>query len=129
MKEKIKLCGISNNIKGELEKAKLFVLSSNYEGMPNVLIEAMAMGLPVISTDCPCGGPREIIENGKNGILVPTGDEKELEKEIIKILKDNEYANFLGKNAQKIGKKLSEKEIITQWEEYIKKVYQENIKK
>lgn len=55
LQERISLCGVSDNIREELEKAKMFVLSSNYEGMPNALIEAMAVGLPVICTDCPCG--------------------------------------------------------------------------
>lgn len=54
MKDRILLPGITNNIIDKIEKAKLFILSSNYEGMPNALMEAMALGIPSISTDCPC---------------------------------------------------------------------------
>lgn len=54
--------------------AAMFVLPSNYEGLSNSMLEAMAIGLPVICTDCPCGGARMVIEDGKNGYLVPVGD-------------------------------------------------------
>ena len=52
----------------------IFLMTSDFEGMPNALLEALALGAPSISTDCPCGGPAEIIEDGKNGFLVPVGD-------------------------------------------------------
>lgn len=119
LKDKIQLCGVSDNIKEELEKAEIFVLSSNYEGMPNVLIEAMAVGLPCISTDCPCGGPREVIETEKNGILVPIKSEKELVNSIEKLINDKEYSNKIGNNATEIKNKLNTNKIVTEWKEFI----------
>lgn len=119
MKEKIILCGVSDNIKQELEKSEIFVLSSNNEGMPNALIEAMSLGLPVISTDCPCGGARELIVNGVNGILIPVNNKEELTKNIKKLVKDKEFASKLGKNAKKIKTALSTDKIVNQWENYI----------
>lgn len=54
--------GLISNVAETIKSAKLFVLSSNYEGMPNALMEAMALGIPCISTDCPCGGPKSLLE-------------------------------------------------------------------
>lgn len=124
MKDKIYLCGVCDNIKEQLEKAKIFVLPSNYEGMPNALIEAMASGCSVISTDCPCGGPRELIENNKNGILVPVNNEQELSNKIEYLIKNEEKAKIMGENAKKVQEKLNPDNILKQWENYIIKILQ-----
>ena len=77
MQSKIKLMGRSDDLASVYRNSNLYVLSSNYEGMPNALLEAMASELPCISTDCK-SGPKEMIETGVNGLLVPTGDETAL---------------------------------------------------
>jgi glycosyltransferase involved in cell wall biosynthesis len=64
-----------------MKRAQTFVLSSQYEGLPNVLIQAMAFGTPVVATDCE-SGPAEILENGRYGALVPVGDEERLAEAI-----------------------------------------------
>ena len=73
----IKLMGRTNDLKTVFENTDVFVLSSFFEGMPNALIEAMAAGVPCVSTDCPTG-PSDLIENNKNGILVPVDDRESM---------------------------------------------------
>lgn len=77
MEADISLPGFVENPHSWMKASSLFVLSSRWEGLPNALIEALACGVPVISTDCP-SGPAEILENGKWGKLVPVGGQKEL---------------------------------------------------
>lgn len=83
----VSMPGLIENPFKYLAKADLFVLSSNCEALPTVLIEAMATGTPVVSTDCP-SGPSEILDNGKYGPLVPVGDSKALARAVLNVLKD-----------------------------------------
>lgn len=71
--DQVSLPGFSHNVRAEIAAADVFVLSSAWEGLPGVLIEALAEGVPVVSTDCPFGA-REILEDGRIGQLVPVGD-------------------------------------------------------
>ncbi|MBR0090481.1 MAG: glycosyltransferase, partial [Lachnospiraceae bacterium] len=82
----VELPGMKENIAEEIYRAGMFVLCSNEEGMPMTLLEAMAMGIPCISTDCPCGGPREIVKDGFNGLLTPVGDVARMETAMIRFL-------------------------------------------
>jgi len=81
----VSLPGFNKNPYAFMSKAALFVLSSAWEGLPNALLEAMACGTPVVSTDCP-SGPAEILDNGRLGRLVPVGDAEALAKEILSTL-------------------------------------------
>jgi glycosyltransferase involved in cell wall biosynthesis len=89
IKDRVEFLGFVENPFSYLARCDLFVLSSLYEGLPSTLIEAMALGLPVISTRCPTG-PEEIIENEKSGILVPMADSKAIAEAILRVLKDKE---------------------------------------
>ncbi|HAZ49943.1 MAG TPA: glycosyl transferase [Cyanobacteria bacterium UBA11369] len=84
----VALLGYSNNPYGYMKKASVFALSSAWEGLPTVLIEAMAIGTPVVSTNCE-SGPEEILDKGKYGDLVPVGDSEALAKAILKVLSGN----------------------------------------
>lgn len=92
--------GRSNQMAQELSDAAVFVLSSDYEGMPNALMEAMAVGVPAVSTDCPCGGPSELIDSGVNGLLVPVGDMEEMSHSISKVLDDRDLASSISASAR-----------------------------
>ncbi len=84
----VKFPGFAANPFAYMSKADVFALSSDYEGMPNVLIQALSLGAPVVATDCP-SGPRECLENGKYGMLVPTGDVSAFSAALEETLKKN----------------------------------------
>lgn len=98
MQNNIELPGRDKDVLNKINNAAAFILSSDYEGMPNALIEAMCMGMPVISTDCPSGGPRELIKDDENGLLVPVSDEKKLTQALRKIT-DTEFSDKIGRDA------------------------------
>lgn len=75
------------------------------------------MGFPVISTDCPCGGPRELICNGENGILIPVGDEIALTEKILFLIENRDIADRIGENAKKIRETHSVSKIAEQWKD------------
>lgn len=122
LQEYVKFPGNIQNIAEEMEKNTMFVLASDFEGMPNVLMEAMALGLPCVSTDCPCGGPRYLIQNGMNGLLVPVGDMDEMAEAMKKILLDANLSEKMGKAAMKIAEYLAPDKIYGQWEKFMNNV-------
>ena len=89
------------------------------EGMPNALIEAMSIGLPSIATDCPCGGPASLIENGKNGILVPVGDADAMAEAMDTLLNDDEMRINMGLEATKIREMVNTDFVYGQWKNYM----------
>jgi glycosyltransferase involved in cell wall biosynthesis len=106
-----------------LKKSEIFILSSRYEGFGNVIIEAMGCGLPVIATDCP-SGPREIIHDGVDGILVPTEDVCALAASMEHLMSNPEIAIRLGNTAKKTVNRFSLERIVENWEALIAEVSQ-----
>lgn len=119
LQDRVKLQGNVSRLAKQIEDAALFVLSSDYEGMPNALMEAMAMGIPCISTDCPCGGPDFLIRDGENGRLVPVGDEDKLAGAMKELLEDRKKADAMGSRAMDIARTLQPDAVHSLWEEYI----------
>lgn len=97
----------------------MYVNSSDYEGMSNAMLEAMAIGMPVICTDCPIGGANAVIKNNENGILTEVGNAKELCDAMKKIAGDKSFANKLSKNAAQIRYELSLENTAKKWMELL----------
>ena len=117
--DRISMPGNVNDIADRIGKARIFTLTSNTEGMPNSIMEAMALGIPVIATDCPCGGPAALIEQGVNGLLVPVGDAFALADAFRRIFEDREFEQKLRENARRITKTLAPEQVNKQWEDYL----------
>ena len=122
LEKRIHLMPPSKQIQNEIADAAFFVLSSDYEGMPNSLLEALALGLPCISTDCPCGGPAMLIQPGKTGLLVPVGDCKALQSAMKKYMDDPDYAANLGNKARAIRENVKESTIVKAWDDFAKEI-------
>ena len=102
------------NILEEAKNYRAFMLTSDYEGLSNSMIEAIAMGMPSICTDCPIGGARMIIEDGQNGFLVPVGDEKALVQKMKKIT-EMDTCVAVSEKAKKLKEQLDARVIAEQW--------------
>ena len=113
--EKVIFHNFSVNIHQEILKAAVFVSSSDFEGISNSMLEAMAIGIPTICTDCPPGGARATIRNEENGILVPVGSVEELTTAIKKVLSSEELMKKLSINSSKIKEELNVKNIAEKW--------------
>ena len=109
-------------IHDEIASARAFVLSSDYEGMPNVLIEAMALGLPAISTRV--SGAVDLIDDGRNGFLVDCGDRNALADAMLKILSSAELQETVGEEATSIAQRLNIDTIYRQWMDMIDSVFE-----
>ena len=101
-----------------IKKAAMFVMSSDFEGLPNALIEAMALVLPSISTDCPCGGPRMLIKDGVNGRLVSVNNVNELCDAML-FCAEEEHAEKLSIESRKIRDIVIREKIVSEWEALI----------
>lgn len=111
----IKLPGFSSNIHEKMIDATMYVSSSNYEGISNSMLEALAMGVPTVVTDCPVGGARMIIENGTNGLLVPVGDVGALYMAMKRLIENPTFAEKISQNSIRICKQYPIQVISQRW--------------
>lgn len=117
--DKVLFMGTSDHLEKDLVPSYMFVLPSFYEGMPNALMEALALGLPCISTDCPCGGPRFLIENGINGFLIENNNRSDLIRSIEYLIENPKIASKIGDCAKEKSKNLSSSKINSKWVKFI----------
>ncbi len=118
----IRLMGACDHLEEELPKAAVYAFSSDYEGMPNALLEAMVLGMPCVATDCPCGAPREVITNGENGLLIPVGNQEAMTEAVNRLIEDRELAERLGRNARKLSERIHGPAVLMQWKGYMEEV-------
>lgn len=116
----VRFVGKSNNWHEKFSSSEMFILTSDFEGMPNALLEACALQIPCISTNCPSGGPKEILNDGKNGVLVNVGDYNSLAMEMSKLADSKQARDELSLKNKKTKIKYSSELIANKWIDFIK---------
>lgn len=114
--------GYVNDVSRQISDAACFVMASDYEGMPNALIEAMCIGIPCVVTDCAGGGARDLIKNMKNGILVKRGAVDDMARSMVRIVEDEQLSKKISKSAKTLRKKLDSDKIYGEWLRFIEEV-------
>ena len=116
LSDNVKLIGFTKDVHRYMKECSMFVLSSNHEGISNVMLEALAIGVPTVCTDCPIGGARMIINDRHNGLLVPVNDENSLIDAMKYIASNPEFANAIGKEGRKIREIYSVDKVTKKWD-------------
>lgn len=111
----VKLPGYVNNVIDAIKDASVYVLSSLYEGMPNSLMEAMAAGVPTVSTDCSPGGPEFLTDYGRRGLLVPVNDSDAIADAVCRIIENPKLSLELSYKGKEIIDLFSEDKISVKW--------------
>lgn len=119
IENKVKVPGNISDVEIALSNAKIFVLPSNYEGLPNALMEAMAVGIPCISTDCPCGGPKILAKKNNALQLIPVNDKNSLVAVLRTFLQESEVREFFAENAKDRAESFRPEQILIQWKQYM----------
>mgnify|MGYP000010861114 FL=1 len=111
----IRLKSATSHIEDEYRQASLLVMSSRYEGLPMVLLEAQSFGLPIVSFACKCG-PKDVITEGEDGFLVPKGSISVLADRILKLMENEDLRKRMGETALKSSYRFMESAIMQRWE-------------
>jgi len=122
LENRVFLMGRVNRVVDYIKDSDIFVLSSDWEGMPNALMESMAMGLACVATDVSTGGSRALIDNGNNGILVPVGDKESMKKAMSMLISDEDFRKKIKTEAIRIRQSNSKEIIIPQWLKFIESI-------
>lgn len=125
MESYITLMGLSKNSLEDMSKHGMFIITSDFEGISNALLEAMAIGLPVVSTNHSPGGASLLISDHENGLLTPTGDYNAFASAMSQFADDPQLAKKCGMNAKKVLERFEVNKIVNMWNDYIMKFVKE----
>ncbi len=114
LQDVVRINAPTKNIGKEYSESSMLVMSSHYEGFPMVMVEAMACGLPAVSFDFKCG-PKDIIKDGENGVIVPDGDIDALAEAMMKLMGDDELRKRMGEEGKKVVETYSEEKVMSKW--------------
>lgn len=120
MEDAVAFPGYSAQIHQVMATSAIFVLSSDFEGLSNSMLEALAIGIPTICTDCPPGGAREYITDGANGFLVPVGDVQALAEKMTALAESPALCQWMSWQATQVRQKLNPDRVLGQWEQLLK---------
>lgn len=112
--DSVSLLHPTTDMPGVYMGASLVAMSSRYEGLPMILVEAQAYGLPIVSFDCKCG-PADVVEDGVTGFLVPEGDVEALAKGMLKVMTDDALRSRMGKAAREASERYSVETVMSKW--------------
>lgn len=118
MRDRIKLLGTQKDVDAYYKKCKIFAFTSSSEGFPNVIGEAMAAGLPIITYDCEAG-PSDLVANNENGYLIPLFDEKSFVEKLKYLMQNEQKRIEFGQNSEKIIAKFATDKIADQFYHFI----------
>lgn len=119
IEDKVNIKGVTTESQQKLAEAGIFVITSDYEGISNSLLEAMSVGIPCVSTDHSPGGGRLLIKDHENGILVPIGDIDGISKALCEFAENKALAKSCGKKAEEVLVDYAPEKIIDMWERYV----------
>ena len=111
----VKLPGFASNLPEEINKAAMYISTSNHEGISNSMLEALGMGIPTIVTDCPVGGSKMFVHTGENGVLIQMENKNELVSAMTLIATNSKYVKCISNNAIKIREQLAAPNICQRW--------------
>jgi len=122
LERSVDFIGSIDNVLERIKTAKIFAITSDYEGIPNSLIEAMSIGMPVVSTNMSPGGAELLIDSNINGLLVPIGDYEAVAESIMYYIENPDKADEIGTKAKDIQYRFSDERIRQMWNNYLEKV-------